>query len=324
MPVGLSFILQELSDATPLQSFAAGAALCSTSLGTTFTVLRSTGLMSSRLGVVLTSAAMMDDVIGLVMVQVISNLGLSSANISAVTIIRPLLVSLAFAVCAPLICVYMAKPLTLWLNSQRVTHPKGIINLLLGNERAPLIIHTCILIGSITGSTYAGTSNLFAAYIAGASITWWDSEVPHLPCETLSAATPAPRTHTGDIPPAQSEISESSETNNTETSGNAALELAKARSTGRATFEQYYLQPLDRILKPFFFVSFIFRRLSFYLTLEGINWLFYSHHGNVQRLNCLEGNRIHQPNDGWQACVWDMAPSFTISVLASQQIYDFH
>lgn len=272
----------------------------------------------------LTSAAMMDDVIGLVMVQVISNLGLSSANISAVTIIRPLLVSLAFAVCAPLICVYMAKPLTLWLNSQRVTHPKGIINLLLSNERAPWIIHTCILIGFIAGSTYAGTSNLFAAYIAGASISWWDSEVAHLPCETFSAATPSPRTHMGNISPAQSENSENFETINTEPSGNVALGPIRARSSGHATFEQYYLQPLDRILKPFFFVSLIFRRLNFYLTSEGINWLLYSHHGNVQRLNCLEGNRIHQPNDVWQACVWDMAPPFTISVLASQQIYDFH
>ncbi|KAL7892904.1 Sodium/hydrogen exchanger family domain-containing protein [Trichoderma sp. SZMC 28014] len=255
VPVGLSFILQELSDATPLQSFAAGAALCSTSLGTTFTVLRSTGLMSSRLGVVLTSAAMMDDVIGLIMVQVISNLGSSSANISAVTIIRPLLVSLAFAVCAPLICVYMAKPLTRWLNSQRATHPRGIVNLLLSNERAPLVIHTCILIGSVAGSTYAGTSNLFAAYIAGASISWWDSQVLHLPCETLSTATPSPRTHTGNIPPAQSEISVNFATNNAESSGNVALEPRKARSSGHATFEQYYLQPLDRILKPFFFAS---------------------------------------------------------------------
>ncbi|EHK43734.1 hypothetical protein TRIATDRAFT_284500 [Trichoderma atroviride IMI 206040] len=264
VPVGLSFILQELSDATPLQSFAAGAALCSTSLGTTFTVLRSTGLTRSRLGVVLTSAAMMDDVIGLVMVQVISNLGLSSTSISAVTIIRPLLVSLAFAVCAPLACVYMAKPLTLWLNSQRVRHPKGTINLLLSRERAPWIIHTCILTGSIAGSTYAGTSNLFAAYIAGASISWWDSEVPHLSCETSSTETTSTRTHsTENSFTAQSEVSEHLQTVNTETPSNVASETSEnvtsepreARSSGQAIFEQYYLQPLDRILKPFFFAS---------------------------------------------------------------------
>jgi hypothetical protein len=216
--------------------------------------------MSSRLGVVLTTAAMMDDVIGLVMVQVISNLGPSSASISAVTIIRPLLVSLAFAVCAPLVCIWMAKPLTLWLNSQRVTHPKGAINLLLSKDRAPWIIHTFILISCIVGSTYAGTSNLFAAYIAGASISWWDSEVPHLYCDTTCTETLSTRTpSTGNLSPAQSSASESSETDNTETPGDGASEPRKAGSSGHVIFEQYYLQPLDRILKPFFFVSFMSR-----------------------------------------------------------------
>ncbi|PTB44683.1 uncharacterized protein TrAFT101_003228 [Trichoderma asperellum] len=255
-PVGLSFVLQKLSDATPLQSFAAGAALCSTSLGTTFAVLRSTGLMSSRLGVVLTSAAMMDDVVGLVMVQVISNLGPYSASISAVTIIRPLLVSVAFAVCTPLVCVCIAKPLTIWLNSQRMTHPKGAINLLLSKEKVPWIVHTCILISFIVGSTYAGTSNLFAAYIAGASVSWWDSEVPHRSCETLSTEIPLPGTpSTENFSAAQSEISEHLETNNTETPENIASEPRKASSSGHVIFEKYYLQPLDRILKPFFFAS---------------------------------------------------------------------
>ncbi|WVN86988.1 uncharacterized protein L203_102163 [Cryptococcus depauperatus CBS 7841] len=44
LPMGLSFILRDLIHATSIQCFAAGAALCSTSLGTTFTVLGSSGL----------------------------------------------------------------------------------------------------------------------------------------------------------------------------------------------------------------------------------------------------------------------------------------
>lgn len=57
-------MLVVLANATPLQAFAAGAALCSTSLGTTFTVMQTSGLSATRMGVVLTSAAMMDDVVG--------------------------------------------------------------------------------------------------------------------------------------------------------------------------------------------------------------------------------------------------------------------
>ena len=126
--MGLSFVLQSLTEATPLQAFAAGAALCSTSLGTTFTVLGSSGLIQSRLGVVLTSAAMMDDIVGLVLVQIISDLGGSDSSISPVTVVRPLAVSVAFAMCAPIVCYFIARPLTLWLNGKRVKCPTGKLN----------------------------------------------------------------------------------------------------------------------------------------------------------------------------------------------------
>lgn len=107
--MGLSFVLMHLLAATPLQAFAAGAALCSTSIGTTFTILSTTGLSKTRLGVVLGSAAMMDDVMGLVMVQIISNLGgaLSSASFDPVVVIRPILVAFGFAVGLVLICRFV-------------------------------------------------------------------------------------------------------------------------------------------------------------------------------------------------------------------------
>lgn len=246
VPMGLSFVLQKLSAATPLQAFAAGAALCSTSLGTTFAVLRSTGLITSRLGVVLTSAAMMDDVVGLGMVQIISNLGSSGAEISAVTIVRPLLVSVAFAVCAPLVCVFIAKPVTHWLNSWRMKHPLGYINQLFDKRGTPWVIHTSILVSCVTGSTYAGTSNLFAAYIAGAAISWWDSETSHPTNEKTASET---------SPPMQNQASIQSKTDNALTSGHTVSELKRPDTSGMATFERYYLQPLERILKPFFFAS---------------------------------------------------------------------
>lgn len=65
LPIGLSYVLLLLANATPLQAFAAGSALCSTSLGTTFAVMQTSGLSATRMGVVLTSAAMMDDVVGM-------------------------------------------------------------------------------------------------------------------------------------------------------------------------------------------------------------------------------------------------------------------
>ncbi|KAI0885026.1 Sodium/hydrogen exchanger [Annulohypoxylon maeteangense] len=248
LPIGLSFALLKLCDATPLQAFAAGAALCSTSLGTTFTVLGSTGLIQARLGVVLTSAAMMDDVVGLVMVQVISNLGSSGASISAVTIIRPLLVSVAFAACAPVACVFVAKPITLWLNVMRTKSPLGFLNRLLMDDRVAWLIHTLILIGCIAGSSYAGTSNLFAAYIAGTGISWWDSEVPHPKPPVASTAVPATIQD-------EAQTTESPTVNRMETSEHRDQHPEGSNSSGLFTFEKYYAQSLYRILRPFFFAS---------------------------------------------------------------------
>ncbi|KAI1452287.1 Sodium/hydrogen exchanger [Annulohypoxylon moriforme] len=252
LPIGLSFALLKLCGATPLQSFAAGAALCSTSLGTTFTVLGSTGLIQARLGVVLTSAAMMDDVVGLIMVQVISNLGSSGMSISAVTIVRPLLVSVAFAVCAPLVCVFVAKPITLWLNSIRTKHPLGFLNRCLTKDRTAWIIHTLILLGCVAASTYAGTSNLFAAYIAGAGISWWDSEVPH---PELNVASTAVSTAVPTTAQVQAQTTESPTANGTEIPEHSDQNTEGSNLSGLGTFEKYYSQPLHRILRPFFFAS---------------------------------------------------------------------
>lgn len=172
-PIGLSFVLQGFMDITNVQAFAAGAALCSTSLGTTFTILSTSGLSQSRLGVVLSSAAMMDDIVGLVMSSIISNLGKSS-DFSAVTVVRPVLVSVAFAVVLPLICLFIVKPTTANGYRYLASREEGRLFELLGTEGAALTFHTLVLIAIVTAASYAGTSVLFAAYLAGAVSTWWD------------------------------------------------------------------------------------------------------------------------------------------------------
>lgn len=229
-PIALSFTLGPILGASPLQCFAAGAALCATSLGTTFTILRTSGLASTRLGVVLASAAMMDDVVGLVMVQVISNLGTaSSGSFSWRTVVRPLGVSLAFAIVVPLGCWGVVKPLTKALQ-------RGAFQKVLGAEYTPFIIHTAVLLGLITAATFAGTSNLFAAYLAGAAVSWWDSEV-HSTGEIATNHSSEPRdSSTVSIP---SQTQPHAET--------------KATS-GNEVFERFYATALHRILKPFFFV----------------------------------------------------------------------
>lgn len=172
-PIGISVLLMCFADATPLQAFAAGAALCSTSLGTIFTVLKTSGLTQSRLGVVLTSAAMLDDVVGLVMVQIISNLGTVDSSSLVVTVVRPIGVSLGFALLVPLACWSSMKLLRGRFDSLDARWSLSVD----AKSQLAFLMHTTILVVFVAASSYAGTSNLFAAYLAGASISWYDSKI---------------------------------------------------------------------------------------------------------------------------------------------------
>lgn len=260
VPIGLSFALLSLVNATPLQSFAAGAALCSTSLGTTFTILSTTGLTKTRLGVVLTGAAMMDDVVGLVMVQIITNLGGGDAgSFNAVTVIRPIAVSIGFAMGLLVIC---------WLGIRPLAHriSKALQSFaLLRSLNFLFLVHTALLVGFVTGATYAGTSNLFAAYLAGATISWFDESLGRiaqdaggLPGEGLERNdiqdTNRRRGSRTDVLRPRSEPPQGVTGSHTDTPG-TAMQVRENIPTGNAVYEHFYRAPVNRILKPLFFVS---------------------------------------------------------------------
>jgi Kef-type K+ transport system membrane component KefB len=258
-PIGISFVLLGLLPLSPVQAFAAGAALCSTSLGTTFTVLATSGLTESRLGVVLTSAAMMDDVVGLIMVQIISSLGAGS-TFTKITVIRPVFVSIAFAVLIPLICLYVAKPLMLSANDYLRQLQNDKYRTILCSPKASFAYQTGILLAMITGATYAGTSNLYAAYLAGAAITWLDNCLANHKREQLSAFGPATTQGTGDPSSRQpshrthSERPTSASAQPGTNGSNLPLEHANG-CTGVEVFEKYYSPAVESILRPLFFAS---------------------------------------------------------------------
>jgi hypothetical protein len=266
LPIGMSYVLMGLLGASPVQAFAVGAGLCSTSLGTTFTILSTSGLEKSRLGVILSSAAMLDDVAGLVMVQVISNLGQSADSFSAVTVIKPVFVSVAFAVLVPAFCWAVVKPITKHAFSQTAMTKKeqSKVRSWICTPVSVFAAHTLVLLGLVTGSTYAGTSNLFAAYIAGAVINWWDALVSTTLQGKRSSCTPGKNTRKGK--------------KGSTSSGGPAITLdpspsdgstpvahapATAQSTsntrdklkGAVIYEHMYAPAMNSILKPFFFVS---------------------------------------------------------------------
>ena len=264
VPIALSFSLRGLANANPLQAFAAGAALCSTSLGTTFTLVKASGLSSSRLATVLTSAAMMDDVVGLVMIQVISNLGATGAPVKVVTVVRPIAVSVGFVLALTLGCYLIVRPLRNWLNAKRQYNPNGLLDRTFRARHMDLIAQTSILLGLVTGATYSGTSNLFAAYLAGACISWWDSEMalPVLSCSCSDVIDRQTR-FISERPDAQhvnvpdpTEVSETrSPAIRRRSTSDSARGTTSSLQSGQRVYHIYYLAAVQRILKPFFFVG---------------------------------------------------------------------
>ncbi|KAF9011949.1 Cation/H+ exchanger [Cyathus striatus] len=167
VPISLSLLLLHVGFGyTALQAFGAGASLCSTSLGTTLALLRPE-LRQTRVGAVLLSAALLDDIAGLVIAGIISNLATDedgkSNNVPWQLIARPILVSVAFAVGVPLI----AHVFRLFL----VKLPSGTKRMLY-TSKTQLFFIIATLSGMVSGAKYAGTSELFGAYLAGALLSY--------------------------------------------------------------------------------------------------------------------------------------------------------
>lgn len=259
--------------ATPLQAFTAGAALCSTSLGTTFTILGTTGLIKTRLGTVLTSATMLDDVVGLVLVEVISNLGSSASSSSVLAVTRPIAVSFGLVVILLLCGRFIVRPGI--RNGWQITTDSSFLRSVSHNHAA-FISHTLILFGFVAGATYAGTSGLFAAYLAGLSLTWCDLE---LSIASTKGNSLEETNHVGPggriiISPSSNimfrdeghhQATDDASLRNINTEGSSPIEQPPspsfdrsssnpARPTGLWIYDRYYSVVVERILKPLFFV----------------------------------------------------------------------
>jgi hypothetical protein len=284
-PIALSFVLQPLLHATPLQAFAAGAALCSTSLGTTFTLLEASGLTTTRIGSVLSTAAMTDDVVGLVMIQIIANLRSGSGTVRAATVVRPVFVSLAFSVLVPLFCHFILR---------HVRHcvpdaPK--LRSILSSCNARFLIHTLLLFGLVAAAAWSGTSVLFTAYIAGVSITWWDSlEKTHSPESQDTASSP----------------------DNLASTSAGQSEAFCNELSGVSIYSAYFKQPVEILMKPLFFVS--FRYLFMYCTATdrtGKHWLLNTHYQSVPWARSLAWASLYHSHDIWKACMRCLPSSYS-------------
>ena len=197
LPIGLSFLLLVFPFASgtgtahpsPLAAFSAGASLCSTSLGTTLAILSAADLQKTKVGVVLVGAAMMDDVVGLVMVKIVTALG--RGTFTPWGIARPIVSSFAILLVTLLVTPYIVRPIfqraLRWLYknggpaNMETSSPQKWNNVLKGTIRGlphlHFILATLALIAFVTIAAYIEASILFAAFIAGGFVQSFSDHV---------------------------------------------------------------------------------------------------------------------------------------------------
>ncbi|OJZ92068.1 hypothetical protein ASPFODRAFT_201883 [Aspergillus luchuensis CBS 106.47] len=184
-PIGLSYLLLYLGFGYgAVETFIVGASLSATSLGTTFAVISTASstvdLAQTRVGSILVSAAVIDDVVGLVMLSVISDLGELSQGHSVNLgwlIGRPIVASIGMAIVTPLVTKYLFAPLFrryIEYHFARFDHISNIILMIL------------VLCAFISIAAYTGTSILFGAFLAGTFLTYIPSKHPDGPFVVMS------------------------------------------------------------------------------------------------------------------------------------------
>ncbi|KAK3626467.1 hypothetical protein LTR22_023161 [Elasticomyces elasticus] len=183
-PIGLSYLLLYLGFGYgAVETFIIGAALSATSLGTTFAVIASASktvdLGQTRVGAILVSAAVIDDVTGLVMSSVIHDLGSIAGghDVNLGWLIgRPIVASAAMAILTPVLSKYVLAPFFRRYIERRFAKFDHISNMAL------MILVLCAF---ITIAAYAGTSVLFGAFLAGSFLTYLPSKHPEGPFMVL-------------------------------------------------------------------------------------------------------------------------------------------
>ncbi|QMW36980.1 hypothetical protein G4B11_000216 [Aspergillus flavus] len=184
-PIGLSYLLLYLGFGYgPVETFIIGAALSATSLGTTFAVISSASstmnLAQTRVGSVLVSAAVIDDVVGLVMSSVIGNLRMIQENgdINLGWLIgRPIAASVGMALVTPIVTKFFFAPMFrryIEYHFARFDHISNIILMVL------------VLSAFISIAAYTGTSVLFGSFLAGTFLSYIPSKHPEGPFVVMS------------------------------------------------------------------------------------------------------------------------------------------
>lgn len=160
----------------------------------------------------------------------------------------------------------MVKPLAYWTRRKQLEHPNEMLQRLSARSETTFAVETSLLLAMVAGASFAGTSSLFAAYLAGGSTSWFYNDVLH----TIQNISPA-GANTTEGEDGSPKVATQSRAASQQILGHCKGKgdsvggrmqhtprtvLSEAPySNGIEVYETYYMPPVKIVLKPFFFAS---------------------------------------------------------------------
>lgn len=156
LPIALGIAIAFALGSDTKEAIAAGATFGPTSVGVALSILRSGGVLNTPVGQLIISAAVIDDMIALI---VLSQLESLSGTIDAASVLIPVVSAVAFLVIGGYIALFIFPPLV-----HKYIHPRVSTEHL---GKAELAIMFGILLFMLPATYYAKASYLMGAFIAG-------------------------------------------------------------------------------------------------------------------------------------------------------------
>ena len=165
VPFVAGYLIASLWGGSFVESMFIGAALVATSVGITARVLGSMGLLDRETSRIILGAAVIDDILGLIILSVVSSLGTS--GVDYVSILKATVLAILFTVIVGLFGSKVFKHLAPRIESLYLTKPFFNIGLIL-----------CL--GLSVASLYFGVAAIIGAFLAGMALAEVTEENPKM------------------------------------------------------------------------------------------------------------------------------------------------
>jgi Kef-type K+ transport system membrane component KefB len=155
LPFSLGFLYMRVIDHTLVESIFVGAAMVATSVGITARVLSDAGVLSTRVGRVILAAAVLDDILGMIVLALVSSLSEGKVNYISLTIVA------GEAIVFSLLIIFFGSHVVGRLRP-------AVAKLRARNAAFALAVVLCL--GLSLASAYIGMAAIIGAFLAGLAL----------------------------------------------------------------------------------------------------------------------------------------------------------